>query len=304
MLVTGVSGLMGANFALGASRGRAVAGVYSRHALVIPQVPCLSLDIRDPAATSAKLDELRPSTIVHFAAATDVDWCEEHPAEAVQMNVEATGFLVRWSAANDCKFVFLSTDSVFDGKRGGYEETDPTNPVNKYATTKCLAEEVIRAATNNHLIVRSNIYGWNVQEKSSLAEWVLNNLKAGKGIKGFADVIFSPLLVNTLAEIMLKLIDGNKTGTYHAASADEVSKYEFAVLIADVFGINSGLVEKSSLASLKLKAPRPLNTSLKTRKLDAMGIPVPLVKDDVMRFKQLYDTNYVTTLKGMNRPVL
>jgi dTDP-4-dehydrorhamnose reductase len=304
MLVTGISGLMGANFALAASKAAQVTGVYSRHPVGIAEVPCFPLDLRDPAATVAKLDQLKPATIVHFAAATDVDWCQEHPEEAVQINVETTGLLARWAAVNHCKFVFLSTDSVFDGARGGYVETDETDPVNIYATTKCHAEEVIRAATPNHLIIRSNIYGWNVQDKSSLAEWVLNNLKSGKQIKGFADVIFSPLLVNTLSEIMLQLIDRNETGTFHAASADAVSKYEFAVCIADAFGINPGLVEKSSLASLNLKAPRPLNTSLKTRKIDALGIATPQVRQDVIWFKQMYDSNYVTMIKGMNRPGL
>jgi dTDP-4-dehydrorhamnose reductase len=192
----------------------------------------------------------------------------------------------------------MSTDSVFDGQSGDYQESDAPRPLNHYAASKLAAEAVVQALLPDHLIVRANIFGWNAQPKSSLAEWVLGRLEAGEQVPGFTDAVFAPLLVNTLADIMLAMLMRPASGLYHVASRNAVSKYEFALTLATVFGLPDGLV-KPTLVGTSLKTLRPRNTTLDTRKFRRdIGIALPAVSEDVQRFRLLRDTGFVDRLKA------
>src|SRR5580704_11800740 len=120
MLVTGVSGLLGATFALTARESFVVTGLYCMHPIRVPGCRTQSADLTSEHETGECLDAIRPSIIVHFAAATDVDYCEASPLMAMQQNIETTRLLARWARANNCRFILMSTDSVFDGRSGHY----------------------------------------------------------------------------------------------------------------------------------------------------------------------------------------
>jgi dTDP-4-dehydrorhamnose reductase len=244
------------------------------------------------------LDRLRPAILFHFAAFTNVDWCEDNEIATFKANVEGTRHLAEWAAKHDAMLVFMSTDSVFDGTRGKYRESDLPAPINVYARSKLEAEAVVRELSPKHLIIRANIYGWNARKKSSLAEWILARLEAGQTVPGFTDAIFAPLLVNTLTEVVLKLVAKELRGTWHAASRDAVSKFDFAVNIARQFGFNPALCEPALAARAAFRAPRPLNTSLDAGNLAAKyGLAFPTVAEDIARFKALRDQGYVAKLK-------
>lgn len=300
MVVTGVSGLLGATFALAASRHFEIVGFYGRHPIRIPAGGSESIDLLTDRAVQKRLDEIGPDILVHFAAVTDVDRCEDHPEEAVALNIGATRSLARWAAANGCRLVFMSTDSVFDGRRGRYSEADTPKPVNQYACTKLASEQVVRDLVPDHLVVRASIYGWNAQQKYSLAEWILQRLEAGQSFTGFSDVVFAPLLANTLADIMLALLDRRASGTFHLASANAISKYDFALAIAELFQLPTNLVTRSMFADAGLRAPRPLDTSLCADKAcRELELSPPTVLQDLHQFKQLRDAGYPTFLKGL-----
>jgi dTDP-4-dehydrorhamnose reductase len=300
MLVTGVSGLLGATFALIARECFAVTGLYRRHPVRVPGCRIQSVDLASEYETSECLDALRPSIIVHFAAATDVDVCEADPLMATKQNVETTRRLARWACANDCRFLLMSTDSVFDGQRGHYSEDDVPTPVNRYAATKLESETLVRGLVTEHLIIRAAIYGWNVQDKCSLAEWGLSRLEAREVIPGFTDVFFSPLLVNTLSDLMLTLITRAARGTYHLGSLDPVSKYCFFLAIAEIFGLPRNRVRGILLKDMGDRAPRPSNTSLSSAKAQRdFGISLPTVRQDLQRFRQLREENYPAFLKTL-----
>lgn len=298
MLVTGASGLLGGNFAVAASRDFQVSACYGRHALSWEGIDGFSVDLRRPEETAALLLRTRPAIIAHFAALTNVDQCEEEPEVAEEVNVGISERLARWAAANNARFLLMSTDSVFDGISGGYTESDQPNPLNRYAATKLAAEKVVRDAGGNHLIVRANIYGWNAQAKSSLAEWVLGRLEMRQQVPGFTDVAFAPLLVNTLADIMLAMLGRGARGLYHVASDRALSKYEFALAVAGVFGFPSESIVPTVLGTA-LKAPRPRNTALDASRVHReLGVVLPAVVGDVRRFRWLRDTGYVDRLKA------
>src|ERR1700678_2032423 len=228
ILVTGASGLLGASvISLAQTQGREVVGLYHRHPVRMDGVRCLPADLTDQAETRRIFQELGPSSVVHCAAATEVDWCEQHPEEAHRVNVMVPAVIAEMSAASDARLLYISTDSVFDGERGSYVETDTPGPVNVYAKTKLSGEREVLRQNPGAAIARVNLYGWNAQNKLSLAEWILNRLTLGKLVPGFSDVVFCPVLANDLAEVLLALLDENLAGLYHVVGSEAVSKYEF-----------------------------------------------------------------------------
>jgi dTDP-4-dehydrorhamnose reductase len=298
LFVTGASGLLGANFVVAAADSHYVTACHCRNRWQWPGVENISLDLRQEDQAMAALERVRPDVIVHFAAATNVDRCEGDRAEAYEMNVRVTERLARYAKSRGARMLFMSTDSVFDGRLGGYVEADEPRPLNYYARTKLDAEDVVRKLVPQHLIVRANIYGWNAQPKSSLSEWVLQRLETGQAVAGFADVLFAPLLANSLSEIILKLLAAGADGLVHIASRDVISKYHFALAIAEQFGLPARQVKRAALADAAMKAQRPLNTVLRsTRLLPEFGIHTPAVRQDLQRFRELRETGFVLRLK-------
>jgi dTDP-4-dehydrorhamnose reductase len=262
LLVTGVTGLLGANFALEALRGgHCIAGVAYPCQLAQSPVPVHELDLRDEAGVEALLRDVRPAAVFHFAALTNVDWCETHVAETHELNAAVSGRLAAAAARLGARFLYMSTDSVFDGECGGYVETDEPKPVNVYAASKRAGELAVLQAHPAALVVRSNIFGWNAQPKTNLAEWILNNLRVGRALPGFTDTFFAPLLVNTLARWMLALSQARLKGVLHVASRAAISKYEFARALARTFDLPESLIQPQ-LSAAASGARRPLNTAL------------------------------------------
>jgi dTDP-4-dehydrorhamnose reductase len=299
LLVTGASGLLGVNLLLhGRSIGRKAVGLSNHHRLSIPGVQMHRLDLTDQSAVRQIISDLRPTEIIHCAASTNVDWCESHPQETDQINVQASALLAQLAQECEARFVFVSTDSVFDGKQGNYSEADTPSPINVYAQSKLRAEQEVLRANPSAIVMRVTIYGWNAQSKTSLAEWILLELEAGKSVPGFTDVYFSPLLANDLAEIVIAALDHELHGLYHIVGSEKVSKYEFARRVASTFSFDPGEIKAVSMREAKLRAPRPSDISLSTEKIQvALGRPMPDVQTGLNKFLALRKSGYARQLK-------
>jgi dTDP-4-dehydrorhamnose reductase len=300
ILITGASGLLGANLiSLAREQGRDAIGFYHRHAVHIAGTKMLAVDLADPMETARILRELAPAQVVHCAAATDVDWCEGHPNEAHTLNVTVPAAIADITSRIDARLLYISTDSVFDGERGNYVETDTPAPVNLYAKTKLQGETEVLRRNPSASIARVNLYGWNAQNKDSLAEWILKQLTLGSPVPGFSDVVFCPMLVNDLAETMLALLDQSLTGVYHIVGSEAVTKYDFAMRVASTFGFDPRQVVPTVLSDARLKAQRPRDTSLNTDKIrGALGRSMPNVQSGLRRFRELKESGYVDRIKG------
>ncbi len=306
ILITGASGLLGASLVTRVhDLGNEVAGLYHQHPLQIPGVRTCRADLRDRRLISDLVTDLRPRTIIHCAAVTNVDWCEDHPLETERVNVEAAACLAEVAWVLKARFVYISTDSVFDGMRGNYTETDEPAPLNLYAKSKLRGEQEVLRRHPSALVVRVNIYGWNAQEKRSLAEWILGLLTAGKQVPGFTDVYFTPMLVNDLAEVLLAMLDEGMSGLYHVVGSERISKYEFARCVARTFGFDPRQVIPAALGEARLRAPRPLDTSLSTEKIAvALGRSMPDVGSGLRRFRGLQESGCAQQLKSYLAGVL
>jgi dTDP-4-dehydrorhamnose reductase len=300
ILVTGASGLLGAAIVLRACEiGKQVVAVSNRHLLRMPGVEACRVDLTDFPATRKIITTLRPASVIHCAAATNVDWCEDHVEQAHRINVCASSFLAELAREINARFVYVSTDSIFDGEKGNYSEVDRPGPLNVYARTKFAAEQDVVRIHQNSLVVRVNIYGWNAQDKQSLAEWIVTQLSAGKELAGFTDIYFAPILVNHLAEILLTMLDRRMSGLYHVTGSETISKYDFAKRVAVAFGFKPERVVAVRAQEAKLRAPRPRNTSLNTEKIcKELGRPMPDIESGLRMFKALHEEQYVEQLKS------
>jgi dTDP-4-dehydrorhamnose reductase len=298
LMVTGASGLLGANLVETAlSQAVDVIAVYQQHPIHFPDAKVIQADLTDARTVDDLVCSCRPEWTIHCAAATNVDWCETHPHPTRHINVEASRYLAQAIRHVGGKLIYISTDMVFGEAQGYHTEQDACAPLNVYAESKLAGEFAIREIMESALVIRTNIYGWNLVDKRSLAEWALAELEAHKPINGFYDVTFTPILVNDLAEILLSMMHKKLTGVYHVAASHACSKYEFMVHIADLFGLDSELIRPASINASALPASRPKNIALQTTKISqALNRPMPDVLAGLQRFKALRTSGYVGRL--------
>lgn len=276
-----------------------VHGVYLTHPVKITGVTCSQLDLTNAAQTHAYLDKLKPRYILHTAALTNIDECERNHEAADRANVTATASLAAWAAKAGAKLIYISTDAFFDGEGRLFTEEDQPTPLNYYSETKLAGEKETARLCADHLIIRTNVYGWNYQDKQSLAEWMYFNISANKQIPCVGDVHYSPILTQTLLECIDGLIQKDARGTFNVASDQCLSKLEFACLLCDTFGLSYEFIRPSSVKDLKLTARRSNHMGLSVEKLKrALPGRDLSVKSDLLRFKALRDSGFVDELKG------
>ena len=302
VLITGIAGLLGSNLALYFKEKAELFGILNRNKISIPNVSLFNCDIQNKDKITGILWNIRPDIIIHCAAETNVDYCEENRRQAYRLNAIATKYLANYSKMSSCKLIYLSTDSIYRGDRGYYLETEKPEPGNVYAKTKLTGERSVQENAHDYLIFRTNIYGWNVLPKLSLAEWVIDRIGSGKEkVPGFVDIVFSPILVNDFAEVIEKMINSGLSGTYNIGARDSCSKYEFARMICRLFGKDENIIRKASIKEFAFKAPRPENTSLNVDKISGiLGVEsMPTVELGLIKFKKLKETGYLANLKNL-----
>jgi dTDP-4-dehydrorhamnose reductase len=242
-----------------------------------------NIDLTDADKIRVIIELVKPDFVIHCAALTNVDLCEEHYSLARDTNGFATKNLV--SIINSrTKFIYISTDSVFDGTRGGYSETDLPSPVNNYAKSKLEGEWFVEQESSNYVIIRTNIFGWNRVKGQSFAEWIYNSLSQGKHISMFTDVIFSPISANTLSSFIDTLLNMDFTGRLNIGSDSSISKFNFGIHLARLFGLDSSLIAPVIVDTFNFKAKRPKNTSLDTSKAKSIFGSLPSIENELIEF--------------------
>jgi len=304
ILITGASGLLGLNLALEACQAHTVYGQVNTRRLRAAPFDVIEAELLAPGAVQRLLDATQPDWVIHCAALANLEDCEAAPARAQELNIEVPRLLAGYVARGGARLLHVSTDAVFDGRRGDYTESDAPNPLSVYARTKLAAEQAVAQADPSALIARVNLFGWSAAGKRSLAEFFVNNLAAGKPVKGFTDVLFCPLLANFLAPVFLEMLDAGLSGLYHVVGRDRLSKYDFGVALAHTFGLDAGLIAPVSVQDGGLTAARSPNLTLRIDKLEtALGgrFPalVPSLSAGLSRFYTLYQQGYPQKLQSM-----
>lgn len=290
VLITGVSGLLGLNLTL-MMRGRVhITGCYWRHPIALDGVGAVRVDLLEPGTVASVVDRAQPEVVVHTAGLTGVDDCEADPDLARRLNVALAIEVAQAVHSRGIKLVHLSSDHVFSGTAPApwHPEDEAPSPVNIYARTKAQAEQAVRQACPQALVIRTNFYGWGSPVRTSLSDWILAGMREGRELSMFTDVFFTPILINDLGEAMFDLLAAGATGVYHIAGAERLSKFDFAHRLAEVFGIPKPRIRPASVESAGLRAPRPKDMSLSTEKVARLlGCRMPTVVEGLRRLRAL-----------------
>ena len=284
VLVTGASGLLGAHLVTILSRHYDVVGV-DRHPWWgdEPQEVLLG-DLEAPEFLRETVAAVSPEILIHCAALANVDACEQDPSRAYASNATLTRHLVRAVPAS-CLVVYLSTDGVFQGDAPLATEEDQPAPRTVYARSKLQGEREVALATSNHLIVRTNFYGWSSGRKRTAGEWLYHALEAQQPVTLFTDFFFTPIYVVDFVERLIHLLEHPYRGVIHVAGRDRLSKHRFGMLMAEMSSFSTAAVQPGSLDEMPLAAPRPKDMSLSSaRFVQLTGIEAPGSRSGLMRF--------------------
>ncbi len=304
ILITGASGLLGLNLGLRCSAEHTVDGLVHSHMLKEIPFSVHAVDLEEENDVHTVFDRFKPDAVINCAALANVDACEKSPQQAHILNAEMPGWLAEDCDRHAVKLVQISTDAVFNGlKSGKYTEKDTTHPLSLYARTKLEGERNIQQVNSSALILRVNFYGFSISQRRSLAEIFLHTLQTGKTMFGFTDVLFSPLYVVDLADIMLKMMKKDLSGVYHVTSPESLSKYDFGRNIAEKFDLDADLIHPISVEEATfLTAPRSKNLVLDPQKAqDALNMELPGQKEGLEHFYRDHEDGLAQKINNFHR---
>jgi dTDP-4-dehydrorhamnose reductase len=264
----------------------------------------LNLDLMEADALEKMFAAARPDGLIHCAAQADVDACEADPPGSQRLNADLPEALAQGCAKHGIAMLHISTDAVLDGTRPGfYTEEDAPNPLGVYSRTKLEGERAVLAVNPDAIVARVNFFGWSLSGTRSLAEFFVNNLRAGKPVNGFTDVNFCPMFVGDLAGILIEMLEKNLAGLYHVVGSESLTKYEFGLAIARQFGYDPDLIQPVLLKQGNLLAPRSQNLQLSVHKLSThLGRSVPGFSTGLARFYTQFQQGYPQKIASYQQP--
>jgi dTDP-4-dehydrorhamnose reductase len=264
VVVTGAGGIL----------GRALALELPRVGFEVRSLSRADLDVTDGRAVAGAFREHRPAAVVHAAAYTDVDGAETDAPRCMRVNAVGAEIAARESAALGARFVYPSTDFVFDGSKGKpYCEYDPPRPRGVYATSKYWGELLVAGAHPGALVVRTQwLFGSGGPD---FATKILARAREGRPFEVVEDQVGCPTYTRDLARAIGLLLREETSGIYHCANRGETSWFEFARAIVKAAGLEEDLVRPTTAQRLARPAPRPAYSTLRNLRLElTLGDPM------------------------------
>lgn len=235
------------------------------------------IDVTDRDSLARALDGVASRAVINLAAFHDVNGCESDWEQAFRVNAIGAGNVAHAAARRGCKAVFISTDYVFglDGtRRAPYLESDPVGPLNVYGLSKVAGEHLVRAATPNHLVIRSSsLFGVATSRKGwTFPEMVLRRAVAGEPLRMVDDQYMTPTYTLDLVRSLIDLVEADATGTVHVTNGGGCSWYTLAMAALALAGIDKP-IEKVSSEAFPSAARRPQYSRLESERMAAWGVP-------------------------------
>lgn len=291
LLIIGGSGLVGSNLIKYSLKNYDVFTTYNRNTDIAPSI--FSAKVELPLQTDYLIKlirKIKPAFTVHTVAYPSVDFCETNQKEATSLHVDVIKEITEVCDQENSKLVFLSTDAVFEGNlEKKYTEIDEPKPINHYGVTKLQAEKIVTAVSSNVVLRTAVIYGWHT--KSRFTNWVLESLMQNKIVDPYIDQYNTPTLVDDLVKAILKILEMNVSGLYHSAGKTCINRYDFACLVAKIFGLNQNLIKPVTKIEKRQDAPRPISTCLDSQKLEkTINFEFSDIYDGVSFIHQQYKT--------------
>jgi dTDP-4-dehydrorhamnose reductase len=233
-----------------------------------PRITVDVLDVTDKSALKESVMRAMPSTIINCAAVTNVDACETDRQLAWAINVTLVENLARLARIVDAHLVHVSTDYVFDGSKGPYTEQAVPSPINYYGKSKLAGENVCTSGTSQSTIVRTCLVYGPPSERPDFVQWVIEACSSKTPVRVVNDQFAQPTYVDDIAEAILRITVRKRTGLYHVAGPDFMSRYDMALRIAEFFKVDGSLIQPVTSAELQQPARRPHRSGLVSLKAE------------------------------------
>ncbi|MBN1482748.1 SDR family oxidoreductase [candidate division KSB1 bacterium] len=276
LLVTGMSGFLG-GFVFSKAESRFdYLGTCHTYATPVNFTNWQKIDLTNSYHVSELVRRFPAEVFLHLAAISNLDDCEKNPERAHEVNVKATVRLVAEARRLNARFIYVSTDMVFDGQKCLYREDAKTNPISVYGRTKLQAEAAVQKMENAVIVRSALLYGRPRFGGNSFSMWVENRLQQGQVVPLFTDQFRSPIYAGNLADILLELCESDFTGILHAGGTNRMSRYAFGLQLCEIFGYDSSLLKPIAMTENSSLAPRPRDVSLNVDKA------ITILKTDIL----------------------
>lgn len=288
VLITGCNGLLGQNLIRLASPDAEIAGLDLAESSLLTVAKYFSVDLGDRKAVLEAVSEWQPQWIVNAAAFTDVDGAETRRELCWRVNVTAVENLVYACRKVASSIAHVSTDYIFDGQHGPYGEEDTPNPIGYYGRSKLAGENVLVASRVAHVIARTMVlYGYGLSVRPNFVTWLIDKLQQGERVRIVTDQFGNATLADELALALWRMTGKNAGGIYHVAGRDVISRYDFAMAIANAFALDADLITAITTDQLRQAAPRPMKSGLKVDKvIRELGVPLSTTAEGLLKFKR------------------
>ncbi len=279
ILVVGCSGLVGGRLMELAACRYELFGTYNEHEIQGKNI--YKLDATDRKNTFRLVEKIKPDCVVDVHSLTNLDYCETHPEETWHTNVVGSRNIAEACKNFGCKYIFLSTDYVFDGRKTKkYSEKDKPHPLCYYSKTKAITEYVLTMLDVDHLTIRSSvIYGKGSNSaRVNFVLWLISKLKKNESVRVVDDQRSCPTFADNLIEFILALYEKDETGLFHVTGKDCINRYDFSCEVANLFGFDRSLISQIRTAELHQTAQRPSSVDMsvdkaeKAAKMQTLGI--------------------------------
>ena len=224
------------------------------------------LDLTSKEDIVSTINKIKPDVIIHLGAITDVELCEKEKELTKKINVTATEILALESEKNNIFLIYMSTDYVFDGKLGMRKEEDEPNPINFYGKSKLDGEKICKKITTPNIIIRTSTPFGIHSKKNSFPFWIKKNLELKKEIPVLINQHTSPTNILNISKMLIEIIEKKITGIIHLSGDTKISRYDFAIKIAEILNIDKKFLKPIKIEQMNWKAQRPKDSSLDVSK--------------------------------------
>lgn len=252
-------------------------------------------DLFDREELKKILIKFNPNYILHNAAITNLELCEQNKELCFKINYELSCLITDVAKDLNIKLIFISTDQIYNGLKDSYSEKDTPNPINNYGISKVKSEEYILKYYSNSLIIRTNFFGWGPSYRNSFSDRVLKDTFTN--VKELDDVRFNPIYLSTLINILFEMINNNYSGLFNLSSDDSFTKYKLAKKFLEYFKINKK-IKRIYLKDLPQNLARPSSMILENNKIkNQLGISKIDTKNCLYNLKLDFDNGYAKQIQ-------
>lgn len=285
LLVTGASGFLGWNLCQIAASDWEVYGTYYSRVVKIPNTTLLKVDLTDFQELKTLFDTIRPDAVIHLAAESNPNRCQQHPEAAHAINVTVACNVAGLCADSAIPCAFSSTDLVFNGLNPPYRETDAVSPVNRYGEQKVMAEVGMLDRYPNTAVCRMPLmFGAAPATAQSFIQPFIQLLRSGQDLKLFSDEFRTPVSGRSAAQGLLLALKQVR-GRIHLGGKERISRYEFGRLMAEVLELPIDKLQPCRQQDVPMAAARPPDVSLDSAIAFQLGYTPLSLREELMHLK-------------------